>query len=138
MSFVLDTGSAWMWVPGFECKKKECSGRKYKNFLSKTFRSSSRKMDLRYGVGYLEGHVSQDQVSLVKQPTSVNQLAQKIDFLNVFHARELHGLVSDGLIGMAPHPPPNHPADIFVNELYSQGVIKRNVFTLYFGNVYEG
>ena len=118
MTFVLDTGSAWMWVPGFECSLKECSGSRYKNFRSSTYRASRRKMDLRYGVGYLEGHVSTDQVSLVAAPETERQVAGRIDFLNVYHASELHGLVSDGLIGMAPSAPPNHPADIFVKELH--------------------
>ena len=68
MSFVLDTGSSWMWVPGYECPPKECSGTKYMDFMSSTFRGTNRKMDLKYGIGYLEGRISQDSVSLTKDP----------------------------------------------------------------------
>jgi len=141
MSFVLDTGSSWMWVPGYECPRKECSGTKYTDFMSKTFRGTNRKMDLKYGIGYLEGRISQDSVALRKEETvkgGKKSTAQNVDFLNVYHAQDLKGLVADGLIGMAPRPPPGHPADIFVNELYTQGVISRNIFSMYLGDIYKG
>jgi hypothetical protein len=75
-------------------------------------------IDVNYGWGYLEGHISKDQVTLSPRPASEKEIARQIDFLNVFHARELHGLVSDGLLGLTLAPPSGHPADIFVNELF--------------------
>jgi hypothetical protein len=118
MSFVVDTGSAWMWVPSSSCPQEECTGARYDYESSNTFVTTNRTMDVNYGWGYLEGHISKDQVTLSPRPASDKDIARQIDFLNVFHAKDLAGIVSDGLLGMAPAPPLGHPADIFVNELF--------------------
>ena len=60
MSFVLDTGSAWMWVPSSACPEEECTGNRYDYELSQTFVTTNRMMDVNYGWGYLEGHISKD------------------------------------------------------------------------------
>ena len=60
MSFVLDTGSAWMWVPSTDCAVNECSGDRYNSSKSDTFKTTKKVKDIQYGTGYLEGHISQD------------------------------------------------------------------------------
>ena len=51
-------------------------------------------------------------------------------FLNVFHAQDLEGLVSDGLLGLAPKADAKQPSNIFVKELFNQGVIGKSTFSM--------
>ena len=57
-------------------------------------------------------------MSFVKNVKSRSQIADKMHFLNIFKARDVYGLVSDGLIGLSPKANPRQPSDIFVHELY--------------------
>ena len=52
-------------------------------------------------------------------------------FLNVHSAKEVFGLISDGLIGLSPKANPRQPSDIFVHELYQQKVIGTSMFSFY-------
>jgi hypothetical protein len=49
----------------------------------------------------------------------------------VYHAQDLDSIVADGLVGLAPNSPNDHPNPTFVTTLYDQGVIGRNMFSLY-------
>ena len=61
MSFILDTGSSWLWVPGEACPNpSQCNGDVYKNSLSSTFVETNLVYDITYGIGYIEGHISSD------------------------------------------------------------------------------
>jgi hypothetical protein len=37
MSFVFDTGSAWVWLPNKDCPSTECTGRQYNYDLSEDY-----------------------------------------------------------------------------------------------------
>jgi hypothetical protein len=58
-------------------------------------------IDIRYGMGYVEGYLAEDQITYVSDPRD-DQIAKKMHFLEVFRAQNLQGLVSDGLLGLAP------------------------------------
>lgn len=76
LSFILDTGSAWLWVPGEACPNpQQCSGTVYLNSKSETYVNTKEVVDITYGVGYLEGHISTDQVALLPNPAP-NEVAQ--------------------------------------------------------------
>ena len=102
MSFILDTGSSWMWIPDYQCPLEECSGFRYNSAESDTFKKSSKMIDIVYGRGYVEGYLAEDQITYMKEPSANRQIADKMHFLVVYHAQELEGLVSDGLLGLAP------------------------------------
>jgi hypothetical protein len=55
-------------------------------------------------------------------------------FLNIYSAKEVYGLISDGLIGLSPKAKPRQPSDIFVHELYQQKVIGSSMFSFYLGD----
>ena len=38
MSFILDTGSAWMWLPSAKCPVDECRGERFNASMSETFK----------------------------------------------------------------------------------------------------
>ncbi len=60
MTFILDTGSPWMWVPGQKCPRTECKRQLYNSHLSDTFDGTDKRITIRYGMGYIEGHYSSD------------------------------------------------------------------------------
>jgi hypothetical protein len=57
-----------------------------------------------YGIGYIEGYIAQDQIALF--PDFDKRAGDRIPFLSVHYASGLEGLVSDGLLGLAPAPSP--------------------------------
>ena len=64
-------------------------------------------------------------------PTTEDSVAKRIDFLNVFHSRDLKGLVADGLLGLGPKSSPKQPSETFVEELKRQGVITESTYSMY-------
>jgi hypothetical protein len=49
----------------------------------------------------------------------------------VYLAIDLDTIVADGLVGLAPNSPNDHPNPTLVTTLYNNGVIDRNMFSLY-------
>ena len=68
MTFILDTGSPWMWLPGQKCPEKECSGNRYTKSYSTTYSQSEKVIDIKYGKGYVEGNLAEDQIAVVENP----------------------------------------------------------------------
>ena len=142
MSFILDTGSAWTWLPNNSCPETQCTGERYDSINSDTFETTlaskpgekAKVTEINYSTGRVAGYISKDSFSLTRIPPSDRQIARNIDFVSVFKAENLGNLVSDGVLGMAPSAPVGSKADIFVNELFKQNVIGKNIFSLYFGD----
>ncbi|KAF8529009.1 Asp-domain-containing protein [Hysterangium stoloniferum] len=62
---VLDTGSSNLWVPGSECTSIACFFHaKYQASDSHTYKKNGSKFEISYVSGSLEGHVSNDQVTI--------------------------------------------------------------------------
>lgn len=49
----------------------------------------------------------------------------------IYYALDLASLRADGLLGLAPNAPSDHPYDTLVTDMYNQNMIARNIFTLY-------
>lgn len=49
----------------------------------------------------------------------------------VYHAIDLDSIVADGLVGLAPNSPSDHPNPTIVSALYDHGVIGRNMFSIF-------
>ena len=58
-------------------------------------------------------------------------MINNVDFLLVHYAQDLESLQADGLLGLAPNAPPDHPYNTLVQDLYDNGVIDKNMFSLY-------
>ena len=86
MSFILDTGSAWMWLPSAKCPVDECRGERFNASMSETFKDMNQTKKMKYGSGYLEGDICQDQVTLTESPPADFRIPKNVDFLSVYHA----------------------------------------------------
>jgi hypothetical protein len=98
MTFLLDTGSAWTWLPGHLCPRNECAGERFDDHKSSTYARTGKEVSIRYGKGRLRGFTAHDQVRLSQDSAP----AKQIDFLTVVEADNLDRLVSDGLLGLGP------------------------------------
>ena len=83
MTFIFDTGSAWTWIPSSDCPDDECSKRHYEYQKSNGFRSSGRKEEVLYGIGFIEGYVVNDDIAITSDKKT---MATDVNFINVFHA----------------------------------------------------
>jgi hypothetical protein len=78
MSFILDTGSAWTWLPNLKCPLDQCSGERYLSEQSETFKTLTPSKpgdkipvtEIKYATGNVAGYVSKDTFSLSKEPPS--------------------------------------------------------------------
>jgi hypothetical protein len=59
VDLIIDTGSSWTWLVG-DCPPTECSGTPYESALSSTFKQTTKLYDITYGIGYVEGLISED------------------------------------------------------------------------------
>ena len=125
-----------MWVPSQDCPANECKGERYTRKLSNTYLEANDRISIKYGRGFVAGKLAEDTMAFISDPTDEGQVAKKMHFLNVFQAKDLTGLVADGLIGLSPKASPKQPSDIFVHELFQQQVIGTSMFSMYLG--YEG
>ena len=57
-------------------------------------------------------------------------------FVEATSMNDLTESVADGMIGLSP-PGQNMKPDSFISELYSQGLIEANMFSLFMGSVYK-
>lgn len=121
-----DSGSSKVWVEDESC----FSCRNPKKFFSEqsdTFTDNHRREVMRYGKGEIFGKDVSDQICLT--PSDDNCM-DDFRFMAVNDQRQLHGLRSSGLIGMAP--PGNQPGtQLFVPSLYRAGAIKDNQYSVF-------
>ncbi|KAJ2614976.1 hypothetical protein H4S08_001457 [Coemansia sp. RSA 1365] len=73
-SVIFDTGSSNIWVPGEACVSQACNEhRRFNDDSSTTFQSSSQKINIQYGTGYIAGDVGIDTVQVTNSLTLYNQ-----------------------------------------------------------------
>jgi hypothetical protein len=134
MKLIIDTGSSWTWLMGEDCPSFECNGNEYNAHLSKTFKPTKKEHEITYGKGYVYGAVASDDVSFIREPTKYEIVTDQ-DFLLVSKAKDLEALRADGLIGLAPNSPSDHPYNTLVQTMFEQKLISKNVFSVYLGHV---
>ena len=60
---VFDTGSSNLWVPSEKCRSTSCQlHKRYIGRNSETFTENGAKFDIRYGTGFVRGHMSKDSL----------------------------------------------------------------------------
>ena len=82
---------------------------------------------IKYGKGKVTGQLSTDQVSFGKTK------AEAIPFLYTTQVTGFDHMMLDGMLGLAPGIGMTINEG-FVAELYKQGTIRKNMFSLYFGD----
>lgn len=75
-------------------------------------------------------------MSLLSNPTKYDIISQ-VDFLLIYLARDLASLKADGLLGLAPNAPSDHPYETLVTDMHRQKMIEKNLFSLYLGRTDE-
>ena len=132
MTFIFDTGSAWTWIPSKDCPDSQCSNNHYKYQFSSGFRSTNTLEDVKYGIGYIKGYVVNDDIAITSDTKS---MATDVNFINVYEAKQLSTLESDGLLGLSPKTnrltDDNIEVHLLINELKKDGIIDKALFAMY-------
>lgn len=134
MSFLVDTGSTWTWLPTNKCPDSQCSNDRYFYQNSQSFDSTGDRDSVKYGIGEVGGEVVVDDFALTD---SDEFKASDVNFLAVDYAKDLTGLRSDGLLGLSPRSSypvsrnSGHEMHLLVDELHKDGKIDSAMFSVY-------
>ncbi|CDW72166.1 eukaryotic aspartyl protease family protein [Stylonychia lemnae] len=131
MTFIFDTGSAWLWVPSDACPKSQCPGNQFHYGQSSTYQQTGYNETVTYGKGQVKGYVVQDQVSLTSATTGSTYVAQSSKFLSIYEASDISGLISDGLLGLSPNFISSTNGELLIASLKKSGAISKQMFALY-------
>ena len=72
-----------------------------------------------------------DQVSWTSEP-SAKEIVTNMTFADVFHAININTLTADGLVGFSPSSTTGDHLTL-LQQMYNQGIIKKNMFSLHLG-----
>ena len=64
MSFIIDTGSSWTWLPNSDCPYNECVKNHYNYGQSGHYTNTGKKENVKYSSGQVEGYVVTDDMSI--------------------------------------------------------------------------
>ena len=65
MSFIIDTGSSWTWLPNEDCPDSQCAKNHYNYQKSDGYKNSRKVEHVKYGSGQIEGFVVTDDMALL-------------------------------------------------------------------------
>ena len=127
MRVIFDTGSNILWVPSYDCINCLKKTNRYNPNLSSTSRETNMTKSVNYAIGFVEGNLCYDTVSLNRNKNfKVNDLL----FLNVNNEQNLTGTVGDGVFGLGIYNEDN-PQISFIESLYNQKQINEPAFSFY-------
>ena len=127
LSVIFDTGSNILWVPSSDCINCIKKANRYNSKLSSTSRETNITKSINYAIGFVEGNLCYDTVSLNQNKNfKVNDLL----FLNVNDEQNLTGTVGDGVFGLGIYNEDN-PHTSFIDSLYNQKQINEPAFSFY-------
>ena len=129
LTFIIDTGSSWLWMPSTACDCHESST--FNASASSSYVSSGSLTVINYAQGEVEGVLSSDTFTFSEDVQATGQV-----FILATRDSSLENLKSDGLIGLGfPSLSQGHPT--LVQSLYEQGQIAEAVFSIYLNNKYD-
>jgi hypothetical protein len=118
IGFTIDTRSSLLWVPGETCPTNICRGYRYLEWFSTTVENTDRIEDFTLDVGYIEGEIVKDQISLVEDPPFGKLTASRVSFLNFYYAEDMPNLDNTGLLGLSPYSSSSMSNDNFIKKLF--------------------
>jgi hypothetical protein len=88
MTVIFDTGSNILWVPSSECNTCRANSIRYNPVVSKTSEKINKVKSISFAVGFVEGDLYSDTVSLNSQKSFLQSFnseisAEKFNFLSV-------------------------------------------------------
>ena len=126
MTFIVDTGSSWLWVPSTACTSCSNSANAFNPALSTTYQNKTIKENITYGIGSISGYESMESTTLNQNGSSNFTTA----LLLVTKALSLQAMVPDGVMGLTPSFSPNSDSAssttsgrLFIDSLYQSGLI---------------
>lgn len=125
---VLDTGSAYLWVPSIYCSSPACANHKVFNPLrSSTFLVSGRPVNVAYGSGEMSGFLAYDTVKIGDLMVVAQAFGLSLEEPGTF----MEYAIFDGILGLGyPDLSLQGILPIFDN-LWLQGLIPQNLFAFY-------
>ncbi|XP_028740023.1 pepsin A-3 [Peromyscus leucopus] len=125
---VLDTGSAYLWVPSIYCSSPACAHHKVFNPLrSSTFLVSGRPVNVAYGSGEMSGFLAYDTVKIGDLMVVAQAFGLSLEEPGTF----MEYAVFDGILGLGyPDLSLQGVLPVFDN-IWMQGLIPQNLFAFY-------
>jgi predicted aspartyl protease len=135
MSVIFDTGSNILWVPSSECNTCRANSIRYNPVVSKTSEKINKVKSISFAVGFVEGDLYSDTVSLNSQKSFLQSFnseisAEKFNFLSVNKELNLTGTISDGVMGLGIYNE-GDPYNSYIETLYNQKQINSPSFSFY-------
>lgn len=145
---IFDTGSNILWLPSKKCKSCRATARKFNYKDSDTFVNTHSVKNITYAVGFVQGELCRDMITLKNAYSNENQYFQvkNYNFLLVNEEKQLGNTISDGVLGLG-YTNEGVENNSLVQLMYLQGLISQPKFTvilgdkneksrIYFGNVF--
>ena len=135
LSIIFDTGSNILWVPLYNCTSCRNYTKKYNPLNSSTSKSLSIKKNITYAIGYVNGNLYEDSISINSNPKKEFLYNQKMQadnfiFLAIHEEKNLSGTIADGVMGLGINDEGNY-RNSFIETLYNQNKIKSPSFSFY-------
>ena len=132
---IFDTGSNILWVPSSQCDTCRMNSIRYNPLTSKTSEKINKIKNISFAVGFVEGDLYSDTVSLNSHESLLKSFnsdlsVEKFKFLSVNKELNLTGTISDGVMGLGVYNE-GDPYNSFIESLYTQKQINSPSFTFY-------
>lgn len=135
LTVIFDTGSNILWVPSSQCDTCRKNSIRYNPLISKTSENVNKLKSISFAVGFVEGDLYSDTVSLNSQKPFLKSFngelyAEKFNILSVNKEINLTGTSSDGVMGLGVYNE-GDPYNSFIETLYNQKQINSPSFSFY-------
>ncbi|NP_001079037.1 pepsinogen 4, group I (pepsinogen A) L homeolog precursor [Xenopus laevis] len=125
---IFDTGSANLWVPSVYCSSQACSNHnRFNPQQSSTFQATNTPVSIQYGTGSMSGFLGYDtlQVGNIQISNQMFGLSESEPGSFLYYSP------FDGILGLAfPSIASSQATPVFDN-MWSQGLIPQNLFSVY-------
>ena len=132
---IFDTGSNILWVPSSNCSHCRNYTKKYNPLTSSTSKNLNIQKNITYAIGYVNGYLYQDSVSINSNNSNYHIYNQEMTandfrFLVVKEEKNLSGTIADGVMGVGINNEGNYQ-NSFIQTLYKQNKIKSPSFSFF-------
>ncbi|KAM8916474.1 pepsin A-like isoform 3-T3 [Spinachia spinachia] len=131
---LFDTGSADLWIPSLSCTSSACDTHsKYNSSASSTFQASSNTFHISYYSGFISGSTGYELIKI-----SGLYVDHQIFGFTDTEAGFLEFQPWDGILGLAFPGLSNEGGTPLFSNLWNQGKIPQNMFSMYLSSSVEG
>ena len=135
LTVIFDTGSNILWIPSAKCDTCRQNSVRYNPLTSKTSENVNQIKSISFAVGFVEGELFSDTVSINSnkkflRPYNGEIYAEKYNILSVNKEINLTGTTSDGVMGLGIYNE-GDPYNSFIETLYNQKQINSPSFSFY-------